>query len=168
MAKERLSLLQKQILEIYQKESRQLNNKKIFGSSRKGIARQLQNKTGKIYWIPRRGRYASDKAEFAEIMKKMLLVAQTEAAFNSGKINNKTKKETIKLINDSLSPDAKELSNDGRERMKLYKDYDKKQVSLTRSLKSLVKKKFLSTSVSYKKPVYYITKKGLETKLGKI
>src|SRR3989344_4689001 len=143
MAKERLSLLQKQILEIYKEESRKLNIKRFFGIGRARIARRLGDKTQKI-----------------------LLMAQTEVAFNSGTIDEKTKEETIRLINNSLSPDAKELLNSRRERMKLHEDYDKRQVSLTRSLKSLVEKKFLSISkMSHKKPVYYITQKGLETAL---
>ena len=166
MAKERLSLLQKQILEIYQEESRKLNIKKIFGFSRVGIARHLQNKTEKTYRIPRRHRYASDNEDSTEIIKRALLIVQTEAAFNSGKINKTTKEETIKLVNDSLSPDAKDLLNFRKEVAKLHEDYDKKQVSLTRSLKSLVEKKFFYIDKrSYKKPVYYITPKGLETNL---
>ena len=166
MAKERLSLLQKQILEIYKEESRKLNIKRFFGIGRARIARRLGDKTEKIYRIPRPYRYASEKEESGEIMQKILLMAQTEVAFNSGTIDEKTKEETIRLINNSLSPDAKELLNSRRERMKLHEDYDKRQVSLTRSLKSLVEKKFLSISkMSHKKPVYYITQKGLETAL---
>ena len=169
MAKERLSLLQKQILEIYQEKYRKLNIKYIFGFSRIDIARKLGDKTEKIYWIPRRGRYASDKEEFGEIVNKMLPVAQTIGAFNSGIIDKKTKEELIMSLEDSLSPDAKEFLKEKRERKKLHEDYDKRQVSLTRSLKSLQEKKFLSTyKGSYKKPVYCITQKGLEAKLRKI
>ena len=167
MAKERLSLLQKQILEIYQKESREFNNKKIFWFSRMDIARHLQDKTEKIYQIPRRGRYSSDKESFAEIMRKIPLIAQAKVLFNSGEISEEIKEKNIGLIENSLSPDAKDMLNANRERMELHKDYDKKQVSLTRSLKSLVEKKFLFiTGRSYKKPAYFITQKGLEAKLG--
>src|SRR3989344_3746181 len=91
MAKERLSLLQKQILEIYKEESRKLNIKRFFGIGRARIARRLGDKTEKIYWIPRPYRYASEKEESGEIMQKILLMAQTEVAFNSGTIDEKTK-----------------------------------------------------------------------------
>ncbi len=166
MAKERLSLLQKQILEIYQENYRKLNIKGSWGFSRAGIAGHLQNKTEKTYRIPRRPRYADDNANSTEIMEKMIFIAQTEAVFNSGKIDKTTKEKTIKLLNDSLSPDAKELLNSRREVEELRGDYNKKQVSLTRSLKSLVEKKFLYIDKeSYKKPVYRITPKGLETNL---
>ncbi|MDO8496241.1 MAG: hypothetical protein Q7S43_02190 [bacterium] len=165
MAEERLSLLQKQILELYQENPRELNIKRIGILKRKDIARHLQDKTEKIYRIPRRGRYASDKESFAEIIEKMPLIAQIETMFESGKVDKKTKEKTIKSIEDSLSPDTKEILNNNRERKKLHKDYDKRQVSLTRSLKSLVRKGLLSPSVSYKKPSYFITPKGLETNL---
>ncbi len=169
MARERLSLLQKQILGIYQEKSRQLNIKETFGFSRVGIARHLQNKTGKTYQIIRRPRYADDNENSAEIMKKMFLIVQTETAFDSGKIDKATKEKTIKQLNDSLSPDARDLLNFRREVAKLHKDYDKKQVSLTRSLKSLVEKKILFiSSASDKKLAYFITQKGLDAKLGEI
>jgi len=47
----------------------------------------------------------------------------------------------------------------------LHKDYDKWQVSLTRSLKSLVRKGFLSTTMFYEKSSYFITQKGLDANL---
>lgn len=168
MAKERLSLLQKHILAIHQEEYRRLNNKGRPLFTRRRIAYRLHSKTGKIYVIPRLNMDHVDREADSEILRKIPDVLGVEAGFQSGVIDEKTKDDLVEKIMNSLSPDAKELRVRRKDRTELHKDYDKRQVSLTRSLKSLVDKKYLHIRrTSYRKPYYSITEKGLNVKFKK-
>ena len=163
MAKERLSLLQKQILDIFQEEYRRLNNKGVLGFTRMQIAHRLHSKTGKVYWIQRINMDNIDREAFTGVMKGKFYVADAEHRLKSGEIDEKTKDKVVGIIDASFSPDAKNLMARWKERKELHRDYDKKQVSLTRSLKSLVDKEYFCIRESS----YYITEKGLNVKLAK-